>query len=97
MYLIRDIFQAKPGKTKELVATFKKTIPFMESAGFSNIKIMTDVVFNYWTVVLQSEVESLAIFENSGKYMSSKPEIGEIMKNYMDNMTGGHREIFRIE
>ena len=97
MLLIRDVFKAKPGKAKNLVSTMKQAIPFMEAEGFSNIKVMTDVVSNYWTVVVQTEVESLAHFEAKVSGFSSKPQLAEIMKGYIDNIEGGHREIFKIE
>lgn len=65
MYLIWDVFRARPGKAKNLVNAFKQAAPFMEAEGFSNIKIMTDTVANYWTVVLQTECESLDVYEKT--------------------------------
>jgi hypothetical protein len=55
MYLVRDIFQCKPGKAKELVKKFKQTIPYMEKQHLKNVRIMTDIVANYWTVVLEGK------------------------------------------
>jgi len=97
MFLIRNVFQAKPGKAKVLVKIMKEAVPFLEPDGFSNIKIMTDIVGDYWTVVLQSEVESLDIFEKNLRGSTSQPAVAEIMKDYMENVIGGHREIFKIE
>jgi hypothetical protein len=68
----------------------------MEEQKFKNIKILTDVVSNYWTVVLEAEVETLAEFENR-KGFTSKPQVKEIMKDYMALVEGGKREIFNIE
>ena len=96
MYLIRDVFKCKPGMAKELVKKFKQTIPFMEVQQFNNVKIMTDVVSNYWTVVLEGEVNSLAEFENH-KGFTSQPQVKEIMAGYMDLVDSGCREIFKIE
>lgn len=96
MYLVRDSFQCKPGKAKELVNKFKQTIPFMEEQKFKNVKIMTDVVSNYWTVVLEGEVESLSEFE-SRKGFTSQQKVKEIMAGYMNLVEGGKREIFQIE
>lgn len=97
MYLVRDVFKAKPGKAKNLVSSFKQAVPFMEAEGFKNVKLMTDVVANYWTVVLQAEVESLEHFEKHSKGFTSKPQVADIMKGYMENVEGGYREIFRVE
>ena len=96
MYLVRDIFKCKPGKAKELVNIFKQTIPFMEEENITNARLLTDVVSDYWTVVLESEVETLADFENRRGF-TSKPEVQEIMKDYMTIVEGGKREIFKIE
>ena len=96
MYLIRDVFKCKPGMAKELVKKFKQTIPFMEEQHLKNVKIMTDVVSNYWTVVLEGEVNSLAEFENH-KGFTSQPKVKEIMAGYMDLVDSGYREILNIE
>lgn len=96
MYLIRDIFQCKPGMAKELVKKFKQTIPFMEEQHLKNVRIMTDIVSNYWTVVLEGEVKNLAEFENH-KGFTSQQKVKEIMAGYMDLVEGGRREIFQIE
>jgi len=96
MYLIRDTFQCKPGMAKELVKKFKLTVPFMEEQNYKNPRIMTDVVSNYWTVVLEIEAETLADFENH-KGFTSQPKVKEIMKDYMTLVEGGKREIFNIE
>ena len=96
MYLIRDTFQCKPGMAKELVKKFKLTSPFMKEQNFNNVRIMTDVVSNYWTVVLELEVETLADFENH-KGFTSQPKVQEIMKDYMSLVEGGKREIFNVE
>lgn len=96
MYLIRDTFQCKPGMARELVKKFKQTIPFMEEQHLKNVRLMTDVAANYWTVVLEGEVNSLAEFENH-KGFTSQPKVKEIMKDYMTLVEGGKREIFNIE
>jgi uncharacterized protein (DUF427 family) len=57
---------------------------------------MTDVVSNYWTVVLEGEVENLAAFENHRGF-TSQEKVKEIMASYMDLVGGGKREIFQIE
>jgi len=96
MYLVRDTFNCKPGMAKELVKKFKQTIPFMEEQHLKNVKIMTDVAANYWTVVLEGEVNSLAEFENH-KGFTSQQKVKDIMAGYMDLVVGGKREIFQIE
>ncbi|NWF50912.1 MAG: hypothetical protein HXY49_10270 [Ignavibacteriaceae bacterium] len=96
MYLVRDVFRTKPGMAKELVKKFKQVFPHMHNSGFNNPRIMTDAIAGYWTVVLEGEVESLAVFEKQEGF-TSKPEVREIMKGYLDLVETGFREIYKLE
>jgi heme-degrading monooxygenase HmoA len=97
MYVVRDIFRCKPGKAKELIGKFKKTVKSMEQLdGFSNIRILVDVVADYWTVVLESDVATLEQFESHMRDFGARPEVREAMEGYMELVEGGRREIFRI-
>lgn len=63
MYLIREVFQAKPGKAKDLVKMFKLAAPhFQKTQGIAGMKVMTDVVSNYWTVVVETETPDIGAF-----------------------------------
>jgi len=97
MILIRDVFTTKPGKAGELVKKFKAVIPYMEKEGLKNTKVMTDLVANYWTVVIESEAEDFSNFEKEVRSFTSKPEVKEIMKDYMSLVEGGYREVFKLE
>jgi hypothetical protein len=98
MYLIREIMNTKPGKAKELVAKFKKVMPYMEKDGVQNTRIMTDAVGDYWTVVVQFEVNDLGeFFKGLRGATTEEQEMQEIMKGYMDLVNGGRREIYLIE
>ncbi len=97
MYLIREVFNAKPGKAKELVKKFKQAAPYFEKQGMGKYKIMTDIATTYWTVVMESEVEDLAVFAKEIRGGTSEPEVGKIMEGYMELLEGGRREIYLIE
>ena len=98
MYIIQETFHAKPGKAKELVKKFKAAAPILEAqdAG-KNFRVMTDVVSNYWTVILTHEVEDVGAFFSTLRTSTSAPELQEIMKGYLDLVEGGKREIFLVE
>jgi len=96
MYLVRNVFRTKPGMANELVKKFKQTTPYMKDAGYYNGRLLTDVVAGYWTVVLEFEVENLSVFESATGF-TSRPEVKEIMKDYMNLVETGYREIFKIE
>lgn len=98
MYLVREVFKAKPGKAKELVRKFKQASKYFENDMMKNFKIMTDIAASYWTVVMEHEVEDLGQFakelRGGGK---PQPELEKIMEGYMDLVDSGYREIFLIE
>ncbi|MGE0635381.1 MAG: hypothetical protein AB7G44_02140 [Bacteroidia bacterium] len=98
MYLIRELFNAKPGKAKELVKKFKQAIPhFEKTEGGKNYKIMTDAVSTYWTVVMEYEVEDMGAYFSDLRGSTATPELQEIMKGYTELVEGGKREVFLIE
>ena len=98
MYLIREVFNAKPGKAKELVKKFKQAAPHFEKAGEgTNFKIMTDAVSDYWTVVIEFETDDMGKFFTNLRSSTASPELQEIMKGYIDLVVGGKREIFLLE
>jgi hypothetical protein len=97
MYVVRDIFTCKPGKSRQLAELFKSsmaTTPQMD--GFQNGKVMVDAVAGYWTVVLEAEVDSLEAYERGMAEYASRPEFRKSVEGYMDLVVGGKREIFRI-
>ena len=97
MYLVRDVFRCKPGHSKAMSDRFKNTLPLMKKMkGFVSARVLVDYVASYWTVVLEAEVENLADFERQMAEYSASPEFREAMKGYMDEVDGGHREIFKI-
>jgi quinol monooxygenase YgiN len=97
MYLIRDVFRCKPGHAKSVAEKFKKTIPMMKKEkGFVSARVLVDFVANYWTVVIENEVASLADFESSMNDAAGNAEFREAVKGYMEEVEGGYREIFRI-
>ncbi len=98
MYQIREVFQAKPGKAKDLVKMFKQAAPhFEKTQGMQNVKVLTDIVSTYWTVIVESETEDIGGFFINLRSATMSDELKEIMKGYMDCVEGGRREIFMIE
>ena len=97
MFVVRDVFRCKPGKAKELVEKFKRTVQSMEEHDrFTNIRIMVDAVADYWTVVLEADMATLDDFERHMNEFGARPEVREAMAGYMDLVIEGRREIFRL-
>ena len=97
MYLVRDVFNCKPGKANELIERFKKSMALLgEAGGAGSIRFLVDYIATYWTVVLEAEVNDLGEFEKHMQEWRSRDDVRGIMEGYMDLVEGGHREIFRI-
>ena len=98
MLIIREIFTAKPGQASKLAKLCKKGF-----GGDPNMRIMTDLVGNFNTVVIETQVNSLAEFEKQmEEYKSGKPDpkmdpkVAEEMSKYTEMYLTGRREIFQI-
>ena len=97
MYVVRDIFRCKPGHSKSVAEKAKNVLALTKKLkGVSNGRVLIDFVTNYWTVVMETEVESLGQFEKEMSEYASNKEMQDAMKGYMEEIDGGHREIFRV-
>ncbi len=98
MLIVREVFTAKPGQASKLAKLFKKAF-----GGDPTALVMTDVVGNYNTVVVEMQVKSLAEFEKQmEEYKSGKPDpkmdpqVAEELSRYTEMYLTGRREIFQI-
>jgi hypothetical protein len=98
MYIIREVFTAKPGQASKLAKLFKKAF-----GSDPNTRVMTDMVGNYNTVIMEIQVKTLAEFEKQmEEYKSGKPDptmdpkVAEEMSKYTEMYMTGRREIFQI-
>lgn len=91
MLIIREIFTAKPGNASKLAKLFKKAF-----GGGSKVRIMTDMVGPYNTVVAEIEVESLEEFESGRLEPEMDPETQKEMSKYTEMYLTGRREIYRL-
>ena len=98
MIVVREVFTAKPGQASKLAKLLRKGFP-----QDSNTHVMTDLVGEYNTVVVEMRVESLAEFERQmEEYRSGKPDlkmdpkVAEEMSKYTEMYTTGRREIFQV-
>jgi heme-degrading monooxygenase HmoA len=97
MYIVRNIFTCKPGKAKDLVARFKAAQPHLREMGVRNTRLLSDTAAGFWTVVVESETESLDGYFDLIRQRPAKSDLADALGDYMDLVAGGRREIFRIE
>jgi len=98
MYIVRDIFTAKPGQASKLAGVFKKV--FGQDPA---VRVMTDLVSEFNTVIMDREVKDLTAYEDLlASYRSGKPGPNmdpnalKEMAGYTDLYITGRRDILRI-
>lgn len=98
MLIVRDVFTAKPGQASKLAAVFKKVF-----AKDPDVKVLTDLVSDFNTVIMEHQVKDLAEYEKLVElYRSGKPgpnmdpDAFESMAGYTDLFISGRREILQI-
>jgi len=95
MYIVRDVFIAKPGSAGKLAKLMKEMATSMEDG---KGRVMLDFVTDFNKIVFEHEVETLADFEKAmSEYKTNmKPELMEKMKGYTELYQTGYREIFKV-
>src|SRR5690242_4644392 len=95
MIIVHDIFICKPGNASKLVKKFKEAMAGMPEM----VQFMTDLTGQFNRVVMVSQYESLAAYEQSfQKYMQHSDEmkkVQEAMEGYQDMYLTGSREIYQ--
>lgn len=96
MLIVREVFTAKPGQAGKFAKLFKRAF-----ANMPNTRIMTDLIGNYNTVVMEQQVKDLAEFEQQfNEYRSGKmdvdPQLAEELKHYTEMWTSGKREVYQV-
>ncbi len=93
MFIVRDMFNAKPGMAGKLAKLMKEVMTMQGAKG----RVLTDAVANYNTVVMEMEYQSLTEIEQRMKeYMEGRPELKQKMAGYTDLWLTGKREILRV-
>ena len=93
MIIVREYFVAKPGKASKLAKMLKEAMK-LQKGGKS--QIMTDLTGEFNTVVMVTELESLAAMEKRMEEYGNDEAVREKMKGYTDMYITGGREIYRV-
>jgi len=98
MYLVREVFNCKPGKVRLMIEKLKVVTSEMGKAGQEPFRLMTDVSGEpFWTVVVESQAAQLEeVFEVKERLMNNEA-VENAMADYHDCVVSGRREIFRLE
>jgi hypothetical protein len=93
MFVIRETFTAKPGMASKLA---KLLTEVLATTNQSNVRVLTDYVGPFNTVVMETEVDDLAEFGKKQTEYMERTDIRERMKGYADMYQSGSREIYQV-
>jgi len=94
MYVVRETLTAKPGMASKMAKAFKTMADMVK--GRYTMRIMTDVIGPFNTVVFDTEVESIDEFKKLEEELMGREDVREVMKGYADMYFTGKREVFRL-
>ena len=94
MIVVRDIYQAKYGRSGELVELFKEASQhWMPEYGS---RIMTDASGSFFTVVAETEVPNLTEWERLSAEVFALPEFGNWFAQMSELVESGRREFYNV-
>jgi len=96
MIVIRNIFQIKAGAMKQAVALAKEHRALIERAGFTGMRVLTDVVGDFYTLVLEIESASLQEFERGIGESFASAEWQAWYQQFTPLVQSGRREILQV-
>ena len=94
MIIVRDVFQAKYGKGGDLVRLLQE---FHEAMLVKhNHRILEDASGDFFTIVQEIEVESVAEWEKVSEELWSRPEFDKWFERMIPLVESGRREFWRV-
>jgi hypothetical protein len=96
MILIRDIFNLHFGKAKDAKALLKEGMEINKKYGFKAGRVLSDLTGPSYVLVLESEWQSLAEWENALKTIFGKDEWEKWYQKLVPLVNSASREIFTI-
>jgi hypothetical protein len=95
MMIVRGVFQAKYGKGGDLVSLFKEAHEKWPEQYAD--RILTDASGPFFSVVVETKVESLAEWERRSAEFFTLPEFGDWFTRMTPLVRSGSREFYNIE
>jgi len=96
MILVRDIFHLKFGKAKDAKAVLKEGRALIEKLGFSKPRAMADLTGHSYTLVMETEWNSLGDMENALKTSFGNKDWQNWYQKFVPLVDSGNREIYTI-
>ncbi len=97
MVVVRNVFQLKFGKAREAVALAKEnvTMAAKDGMGPDRMRLLTDVVGRFYTLVLEITFNNMADLEEQGQMMNSD-EWRRWYEKFVPLVESGYREVYQV-
>ena len=95
MIVVRHVFQAKYGKGSDLVSLFEESQEKWPTEYAT--RILSDASGRFFTVVTETEFESLAEWEQEVSKTFAFPGFGDWFERMTSLVESGQREFFNVE
>ncbi len=96
MIVVRDVFQLKFGKMRDAQQLWQEGRQFSRNNGNVGQRVMTDLVGDYYTLVMEQSYNSLSDYEKAMQNTMGSDEWRNWYKKFTDLVESGKREIFKV-
>lgn len=96
MILVRDVLKIAPDCMKEAKQLARQQRDLARKQGYPEMRVMTDLAGNFYTLVFESRFDSLSHYEESMKRVTTSKEWQKLYPKLRKCVRGGLREIFSI-
>lgn len=98
MIVVRDVFKLKFGKSRDALAAWKEMGDYMRRSGSTmSPRILTDLVGEYYTMVMESTWDNLSAWENEMHRAMGEAEWRAHYQKFMPLVESGYREILTVQ
>jgi predicted choloylglycine hydrolase len=96
MILVREVFSIDPDQMKHAKELMREYRGMVKKFNHPQPKIMTDLVADHYTMVMETEFRDMAEFQTTLDTVFGKPEWQQFYPSFRKLMRGGRREIYSL-
>ena len=93
MFVVRETFTAKPGQASALARQLKAALALNPAV---KTRVLTDYIARFNTVVIETEVDDLAVFDRQMAEYMSNADVRKAMEGYAERYLTGTREVYKV-
>lgn len=96
MIVVRNVFRLKFGQAKPALAVWKEGAALMKKLNYPDHRMLTDLVGQSYTFVLETNYDSLAAYESDAKRVMGAPDWRAWYEKFIPYCEAGYREIYTL-